>query len=48
MWVAVGPRPEQFVVMAGAVTKYLGLDEANNEQEPVGIVTFLFHIYISS
>jgi len=46
MWQSVGPRPEQFVATAGAVTKYLGLADTDNKPHTVGNVTvsLAFHI----
>jgi hypothetical protein len=46
MWQSVGPRPEQFVAMAGAVTKYLGLVDPDDKREPVGNVTLPLCIYM--
>lgn len=43
---SVGPRPEQFVAMAGPVTKYLGLADADDKQDNVGNVTFSFFLCV--
>jgi hypothetical protein len=37
MWQSIGPRPEQFVATAGAVTKYLGLADDSSKAQPVGM-----------
>ena len=52
MWKSVGPQPEQFVAMAGAVTKYLGLadNDLDNKPHAVGNITFsllCYHIWDS-
>jgi hypothetical protein len=39
VWQSVGPQPEQFVALAGAVTKYLGLADTDNKPNAVGKVT---------
>lgn len=46
MWRSVGPRPEQFVAMAGAVTKYLGLADTDNKLPAVGNVTLFLGLHI--
>ena len=43
---SVGPRPEQFVAMAGPITKYLGLADADDKQDNVGNVTFSFFLCV--
>ena len=46
MWRSVGPQPEQFVAMASAVTKYLGLGDTDDQPHAVGNVNISSCLHI--